>query len=950
MDLVVLGDVEVDLVARRAGHVRLTSLEAKVLRYLLEHPDTDIPREQLLSEVWGYAPQARSRAVDLVMSRLRQKLGEELRERLLTSHGVGYRLVMGQAARQDPAPGRAPVRIPGGQLDLDQRRFVPDQGEPVGLTPQEATVVELLLATRGVVEREQIERALWRHASEHVLQGLLQRLKRKLGEALVVRRGLGVQLLRVEHRTNLPPSPDRFFARSELADAHQALQRHRGVVLRGPAGVGKSRLALELGHQLLVEQPELEVWWVPLSGALGTGSFLHGVARALQIELGAEPVEQLGRVLAARPKGVLILDNLEQLLEQVPILQAWLRGAPRMRFVLTSRCSLPMEAHEITLRPLPLDTALALFHARAAPWEKPDPAQVRHVVERLDGLPLAIELAAARVEQLDKLAHSLDERLDLLGQGRSTLRGAIDWSWALLAEPEREALMDLALFRGPIPRALAAQVETLCAHCLVQELPDGFVLADTIRLYAREKLAQSPDRDTRVLRWAERLLAHTDAMNEQVGYEPGHLSAVRSLRALRDDVWDLVTQAPTPYLRSKASEALYLLTFIDGRTSNLLERWREYAELTPGWWGEGLIAELLLDRRETEEARPHVARALELADEIQRVSALRIASTLSRQLGLHDRALLELQEARAIARKHAGRPEEITCCIDLTTLMREQGELASGLAMSQEAEELAREVGSLHLLAGALEKRARLLLWFEEWDMALAAACEATELLGRLDFQFELAQLWCVQALVRRGRGEYELAEQLFEQAEALLHQLGCTEPQILWNRALLALEQGDEVLASELFERAVAQNPSQSEIYTGYARYHAVVWLLAGEPAQAIAKLSAVEEPFLARSPRQLHASFLGFFAVAHAMAGQLPQASEYLARARLAVSPLPSAEAFLRLVEAMLTDPPQAMEELLRHIPRGDGSLEILRRVCERAIRRAPARPGSPGTGARP
>lgn len=142
---VTLGVVDLDPIRRRvrvgAREVALTGLEATLLGYLAARPDTDVSRSELLSEVWGYAPSSATRAVDFVVSRLRAKLGDECPIRLLTIHGVGYRLVI----RNGVTPGSA-VRLPSGVVDAEGGRFVPDRGDPIPLGGEE---VALLLRLVG---------------------------------------------------------------------------------------------------------------------------------------------------------------------------------------------------------------------------------------------------------------------------------------------------------------------------------------------------------------------------------------------------------------------------------------------------------------------------------------------------------------------------------------------------------------------------------------------------------------------------------------------------------------------------------------------------------------------------------------------------------------------------------------------------------------------------------
>ena len=235
-----LGQVEVDLSRRQVLHeggaTPLTALEARLLHYLAGHAGADVAREELLIEVWGYAPSANTRAVDFAVKRLRSKLGEAGRSHLLTVHGVGYRLALGPAA---PAavqpPGRAPILLANGELDLERCRFSPTGGAAVVVSGKEAELLELLAQTSEFVPREVVERALWRAASPNVYLALVQRVRRKLGDGLEVHRGLGLRLVRLARPDTLPRCTDRFVDRVERERALAALARARVVTLKGPA-------------------------------------------------------------------------------------------------------------------------------------------------------------------------------------------------------------------------------------------------------------------------------------------------------------------------------------------------------------------------------------------------------------------------------------------------------------------------------------------------------------------------------------------------------------------------------------------------------------------------------------------------------------------------------------------------------------------------------------------
>ncbi|MEQ1506158.1 MAG: protein kinase, partial [Myxococcota bacterium] len=266
----------------------------------------------------------------------------------------------------------------------------------------------------------------------------------------------------VEHR--LPPEVDRFVEReAELVALAARLQRERWVTLHGPAGVGKTRLAVRYGWGWLGAWSG-GVWFCDLADAHGVEDLTLSVARALGVPLGdGSPVEQLGHALAARGRCLVILDNVEQLDPSTDAaLDAWRAATVDAAFLVTSRVARGPHADGVVpLEPLADDAGVALFVERAAavrrdfdPGHEPD--AIRALVARLDGLPLAIELCAARVRTMrpGQILERLDQRFRLLAgdDGRparhETLRAALDWSWDLLREGERSALVQLTAFDG----------------------------------------------------------------------------------------------------------------------------------------------------------------------------------------------------------------------------------------------------------------------------------------------------------------------------------------------------------------------------------------------------------------------------------------------------------------------------------------------------------------------
>ena len=314
--------------------------------------------------------------------------------------------------------------------------------------------------------------------------------------------------LRSLDATNLPVAASRLVGREREVGELVALfsSGARLVTVTGPGGSGKTRLALHVAGELVGAFHD-GVYWVPLSGL-------------------SDPqlvVSELGRVVGARDdmgawlRGkelLVVLDNFEHLLEAAPAVSALLSGSEGVRLLVTSRSPLHVSGErEFRLEPLPASDAAVLFVERAGAFGRAlmRDATIEAICLRLDGLPLAVELAAARTKVLspEMLLARLDVTLPLLTGGardvperQRTLRATIEWSFGLLEAPNRELLERLSVFARSFPLTAAEavcdadldQLAALVDASLLRPIgEDRFLMMATIREYALEQLEHSID-------------------------------------------------------------------------------------------------------------------------------------------------------------------------------------------------------------------------------------------------------------------------------------------------------------------------------------------------------------------------------------------------------------------------------------------------------------------------
>ncbi len=352
--------------------------------------------------------------------------------------------------------------------------------------------------TRGLLDSDTGVRDLGEH-----------RLKDLIGAERLYQLGVGdFPPLKTLDATNLPVAASPLVGREhELGELVAALSNGtRLLTVTGPGGTGKTRLALQVAAELVGTLRD-GVFWVPLASLSDPDLLSSEVAQAI----GAR--DDLAGFLRGKEL-LILLDNFEHLLDAAPAVSTVLASSGGLRVLVTSRSPLHVSAErEYRLEPLPASDAAALFveRARSIGRELAPDATVEAICRRLDGLPLAVELAAARTKLLapEPLLERLDSTLPLLTGGardaperQRTLRATIEWSYDLLDSGSKELFARLSVFAGSFPLSAAEEVSgadldgvaALVDSSLVKPIGDDrFLMLETIREYALERLAATEE-------------------------------------------------------------------------------------------------------------------------------------------------------------------------------------------------------------------------------------------------------------------------------------------------------------------------------------------------------------------------------------------------------------------------------------------------------------------------
>jgi predicted ATPase len=428
--------------------------------------------------------------------------------------------------------------------------------------------------------------------------------------------------LKTISNTNLPRPVSSFVGReAELAEVLSRIEDSaRLVTLSGPGGSGKTRLAIEAASTLVPEY-KAGVFWVGLAALRDPAHVTETIAQTLGAKNGLS--EHIGE-----RELLLLLDNMEQVIEAAPDLSALLQACPNLTLLVTSRELLRVQGEvEYAVPPLAQSEAVSLFCARS---QLESTATIVELCVRLDSLPLAVELAAARTKALSpaQILERLSQRLDLLKGGRDadprqqTLRATIEWSYHLLALQEQQLFARLSVFAGGCTLEAAEVVaagdldtlQSLVEKSLLRFSNERYWMLETIREYAAERLDDSGSDAMRARHRAYVVsLAESSALllhDEREAAQSKRLEL--DLANIRAAVADALEREPDDAGRILGAIYLFLI-------SRALAESRDWAEATLAMRDQlstSALAEALAGAGEIARFAGDLDRAIELKEEL----------------------------------------------------------------------------------------------------------------------------------------------------------------------------------------------------------------------------------------------------------------------------------------------------------------------------------------------
>jgi predicted ATPase/DNA-binding SARP family transcriptional activator len=597
-------------------------------------------------------------------------------------------------------------------------------------------------------------------------------------------------------RVTLPAPVSSFVGRApELNQLTELVLRSgvRLVTLTGPGGIGKTRLALQAASQLAGGY-EHGVYFCDLAPLSDPGLVLDSISSALDAR--GDPQEHVGD-----KRMLLVLDNFEHVLESAPGVASLLRACPRLCVLATSRERLRLSGeHIFDVPPMTEKEALQLFaeRAEAASRHLTHEGLIADICQRLDHLPLAIELAAAGVTE-QALLEDLETHLSLLAKGprdaparQHTLRATIDWSYELLEDDEQLLFRRLSVFVGGCALAAAQEIceaeldtlRSLAEKSLLRRSEDRYWMLETIREYATDRLEPSDGVTSLRRRHADWYIAFVESAEPEM-WNPEQQAWSERLDAEHDNVraalawclddadWDSAVRlagAMEPYWETRGHIA-------EGR--RWLERALTAGHATSGWirakalFGASRLLQFTDYEAERALLEESVALYRQAADARGLVFALTHLAQATGRLGDRQRAEVFFEEAVAIARSLDDRWLLAMALNNFGCALTEEGEYASAHSLVQESLAVRRALGEKRGVAVTLTSVGELALAQNDPAAARPAFEESLALareLGNLPIQ-----CWalCGLGLAAVLGGDLAGANALLTESIALADQLG---------------------------------------------------------------------------------------------------------------------------------------------------------------------------------
>lgn len=688
-----------------------------------------------------------------------------------------------------------------------------------------------------------------------------------------------------EVKHSLPAERDSFVGRREpLLDIARKFEGGTRVVsILGIGGTGKTRLAMRFARSWLGDHPG-GAWFCDLSQARTLDGVHFAIAQGLEMPLGTtDPIVQIAQAIAGRGRCLVILDNFEQVARHAEaVLGTLLDRAAEARFIVTTREVLGIPGEDtMALDPLPSQEGVTLFLSRARSakhdirFGDQDLPAVRELVQLLDGLPLAIELAAARVRIMSprQLVTRMTERFKLLGPltGRrdrqATLRTTFDWSWDLLNPTEMTALAQLSVFHGgftlesadavldlsPVnEQAWTPDVVQLLLHkSFVRRVSDErFDLLESVRDYAAEHLrtegrfAGSGARAERAA--IARHFAHFAALDERAAVADGLAETNNLVAACRRAV--------------EYGEARFAV-------GALLGAWAALRLVGPFEAALGLVA---------------AVRSVPGLTSMQQTAIDAVAGDALLMLGKPGpaRALLEAGLARARIDGDERQQARFTCL--LAEVTSSEGESVHALQGFAQALSMAEAIGDDGLRCRATNGLGNQCNDLGRRDEARGHYTAALKIADAMKDERWQGGLTGNLAMLMHADGEVDAARLLYEQAIGLYRRIGNRrwEGNTRCNLGLLLLESGRTKEALDEFEQALSMARSM-----GHVRLECTALCNLGIAEQAVGNLTKARTRYeasisLARAlgDRLSEGQFRGYLGVLLARTGQLAEAVESL------------------------------------------------------------------------